>query len=104
MNKDRRVGMPGSTLPLPGDPRIELMENRPGTFGPRSSAWHTDVTFRERPPAVTSLYGVQTPVGCADTIWTNLRAVLDDCSTGMREALRSLNAVHATPCGGTLDD
>ena len=47
-----------STLPLPGHPRVELMENRPGALGPRSSAWHTDVTFRERPPAVTSLYGI----------------------------------------------
>lgn len=85
-----------STLPLPGYPKVELMENRPGTFGPRSSAWHTDVTFRDRPPAVTSLYGIETPVGCADTIWTNLRAVFEDCSEGMRDTLRGLNAVHAT--------
>jgi taurine dioxygenase len=85
-----------NTLPWPGHPEVELMENRPGTLGPRSSAWHTDVTFRDRPPAVTSLCGVETPVGCADTIWTNMRAVFEDCSPGMRSTLRGLNAVHAT--------
>lgn len=85
-----------STLPLPGFPKVELMENRPGTYGPRASAWHTDVTFRRRPPAVTSLYGVQTPVGCADTVWVNLRLVLGQCSEGLRAALRQLKAVHAT--------
>ncbi|MEM7403946.1 MAG: TauD/TfdA family dioxygenase [Pseudomonadota bacterium] len=85
-----------STLPLPGFPKVELMENRPGTYGPRASAWHTDVTFRPRPPAVTSLYGVQTPVGCADTVWSNLRLVLEQCSDGMRATLRQLKAIHAT--------
>lgn len=85
-----------STLPLPGFPKVELMENRPGTYGPRSSAWHTDVTFRSRPPAVTSLYGVETPVGCADTIWVCLRALLEQCSEGLQDTLRHLNAVHAT--------
>jgi len=85
-----------TTLPLPENPKIELMANKPGHYGPRASAWHTDVTFCERPPAVTSLYGIQTPVGCADTIWTNMRAVYDDCTDGLKTTLRSLNAVHAT--------
>jgi taurine dioxygenase len=85
-----------STLPLPGFPKVELMENRPGTYGPRASAWHTDVTFRPKPPAVTSLYGVQTPIGCADTVWACLRLVLDECSEGLRATLRNLKAVHAT--------
>jgi taurine dioxygenase len=85
-----------STLPLPGYPRVELMENRPGNYGPRASTWHTDVTFRREPPAVTSLYGVETPVGCADTIWTDLKAVFADCSPAMQQMLRGLNAVHET--------
>ena len=85
-----------STLPLPGFPKVELMENRPGTYGPRSSAWHTDVTFRAQPPAVTSLYGVETPIGCADTVWACLKLALEQCSDGMRETLRRLEAVHAT--------
>ena len=85
-----------STLPLPGYPRVELMENRPGNYGPRASAWHTDVTFRPEPPAVTSLYGVETPIGCADTVWTSLKAVFSDCSPAMQQMLRGLNAVHET--------
>ena len=85
-----------STLPLPGFPRVELMENRPGNYGPRASAWHTDVTFRREPPAVTSLYGVETPVGCADTIWTSMKAVFEGCSPGMQQMLRGLNAIHET--------
>ena len=85
-----------TTLPLPGHPRVELMENKPGNYGPRASAWHTDVTFRGKPPAVTSLYGVETPVGCADTIWGSMRAVFDSCSPGLQATLRELRAVHAT--------
>ncbi|MFT5394796.1 MAG: taurine dioxygenase [Gammaproteobacteria bacterium] len=85
-----------STLPLPGHPSIELMANEPGNYGPRASAWHTDVTFRQLPPAVTSLYGVQTPSGCADTVWVNMRGVFESFSPGMKTVLRSLDAVHAT--------
>lgn len=85
-----------TTLPLPGHPKIELMANKPGSTGPKAPHWHTDVTFRDEPVAVTSLYGVETPAACADTIWTNLRAVFDDCSPGLKQTLRGLNAVHAT--------
>ena len=45
---------------------------------------------------MTSLYGVETPKACADTIWANLRATFEDCSEGLKGTLRSLNAVHAT--------
>jgi len=85
-----------STLPLPENPKIELMLNKPGNAGPRAAAWHTDVTFREEPVAVTSLYGLETPEACADTIWSSLRAVFDDLTPGLQETLRGLKAVHAT--------
>ena len=85
-----------STLALPENPKVELMLNKPGKAGPRSAAWHTDVTFRTEPVAVTSLYGVQTPEACADTIWSSLRAVFDDLTPGLQETLRGLKAVHAT--------
>lgn len=85
-----------TTLPLPGYPKVELMLNKPGKQGPRAPRWHTDVTFRREPVAVTSLYGVETPEACADTIWTNMRAVFEDCTPGMQATLRTLNAVHAT--------
>ncbi|MBI08599.1 MAG: hypothetical protein CMM55_03665 [Rhodospirillaceae bacterium] len=85
-----------TTLPLPENPKVELMVNKPGNYGPRAAAWHTDVTFRDEPVAVTSLYGVETPLACADTIWTSMRAVFDDLTDGMKKTLRCLNAVHAT--------
>lgn len=85
-----------STLPLPENPKVELMLNKPGNYGPRAAAWHTDVTFRDEPVAVTSLYGVETPAACADTIWTSMRAVFEDLTDGMKQTLRNLNAVHAT--------
>ena len=85
-----------TTLPLPENPKVELMLNKPGNYGPRAAAWHTDVTFREEPVAVTSLYGVETPAACADTIWTSMRAVFDDLTEGLKTTLRGLNAVHAT--------
>ena len=85
-----------STLPLPENPKVELMLNKPGNAGPRSAAWHTDVTFRVEPVAVTSLYGLETPEACADTIWSSLRAVFEDLTPGLQKTLRGLNAVHAT--------
>jgi len=85
-----------TTLPLPENPKVELMLNKPGNYGPRAAAWHTDVTFRDEPVAVTSLYGVETPTACADTIWTSMHAVFDDLTDGLKTTLRGLNAVHAT--------
>ena len=85
-----------TTLALEENPKIELMLNKPGNFGPRAAVWHTDVTFRGQPPAVTSLYGLETPVGCADTIWTSNRAVFDACTPSFQQLLRGLNVVHAT--------
>ena len=85
-----------STLPLPENPKVELMANTAGSEGPRADVWHTDVTFRPEPVAVTSLYGVETPQACADTIWTSMRAVFEDLSDAMKDTLRGLNAVHAT--------
>ncbi|MEM7250158.1 MAG: TauD/TfdA family dioxygenase [Pseudomonadota bacterium] len=85
-----------TTLPLEGHPRVELMANRPGNYGPRASLWHTDVTFRAEPPAVTSLYGIQVPVGCADTIWASMRQVYEDLSDSMKVLLSTLRVVHAT--------
>lgn len=85
-----------TTLPLDENPKVELMLNKPGTYGPRAAVWHTDVTFREQPPAVTSLYGVETPTGCADTLWVSMRAVFESCSPAFQEVLRGLNVVHAT--------
>jgi taurine dioxygenase len=85
-----------TTLPLPENPKVELMLNKPGNYGPRAAAWHTDVTFRDEPVAVTSLYGVETPTACADTIWTSMQAVFDDLTDGLKTTLRGLNAVHAT--------
>ena len=85
-----------TTLPLSENPKVELMLNKPGNYGPRAAAWHTDVTFRKEPVAVTSLYGIETPPACADTMWTSMRAVFEDLTEGLKTTLRSLNAVHAT--------
>ena len=54
-----------TTLPLSENPKVELMLNKPGNYGPRAAAWHTDVTFRKEPVAGPSLYGIEPPPACA---------------------------------------
>ena len=63
----------------------------------RANAWHTDVTFTERPP-IGSLLAMQCcPVRGGDTVWSNQYAAYDALSAPVRALVDGLSAVHGRP-------
>ncbi|MFN8023767.1 MAG: TauD/TfdA family dioxygenase [Acidimicrobiales bacterium] len=77
-------------------------------------AWHTDVTFVERPPSGSILNAVAIPPAGGDTMWSNQVAAYEDLSPTLQRFLGELTAVHdgraqfaaalaARPDGGEWD-
>ncbi|MBL6854638.1 MAG: TauD/TfdA family dioxygenase, partial [Alphaproteobacteria bacterium] len=67
-----------------------------------ANAWHTDLSYLEAPPRFTVLYCLETPEAGGDTVWANQYMAFDTLSSGMRDTLMGLNAVHsAGPAYGT---
>ncbi len=60
-------------------------------FGHR---WHTDMTFREQPPAGAVLYALEVPPVGGDTLFANMTLAWEMLSDGMKKALRELRAIH----------
>lgn len=57
-------------------------------------AWHTDMTFRPAPPAITLLHGQIIPEYGGDTLWASTSAAFAALSAPMQEFLVELEAVH----------
>lgn len=60
----------------------------------RGLAWHTDVTFVERPPSGSLLNAVVIPPAGGDTLWTDQVAAFAALSPALQEFLSTLHAVH----------
>ena len=60
----------------------------------RGVAWHTDVTFVERPPLGSILRAVVVPSSGGDTLWSDQHAAFEALSPALQEFLRGLTAVH----------
>lgn len=70
---------------------LENDENRP----PETNIWHTDVTWRDKPPLGSVLYGAEIPASGGDTMWASMTAVYDALSPSMKKMLEGLRAVHS---------
>ncbi len=78
-----------------GFPAVLILENRKGQPGARNDYWHSDISHAERPPAVSVLHALQVPDGRGDTMFCNMYRAYEALSTGLREALRDLRALHS---------
>ncbi len=56
--------------------------------------WHTDMTFREQPPAGAVLYALEVPPVGGDTLFANMYLAWEMLSEGMKTVLRQLRGVH----------
>ena len=56
--------------------------------------WHTDMTFREQPPAGAVLYALEVPPVGGDTLFANMYLAWEMLSEGMKAVLRRLRAIH----------
>jgi taurine dioxygenase len=81
------------TLASPSDqPLLEEIDSKRGA---PANQWHTDVTFVDRPPAFTFLYGVVIPPVGGDTIWANTVAGYRSLPDELRELADNLRIVHS---------
>ena len=78
---------------LEGHKEISILEND-REHPPEVNAWHTDVTFRERPVAASVLHGVVLPSSGGDTIWASQAAVFDALHPSVQQMLMGLEAEH----------
>ncbi len=66
---------------------------------PTADVWHTDVTFRERPPITSILNMVTCPPVGGDTMWINLYKAYESLSQPMKEMLDGMTAIHVNTYG-----
>jgi len=78
---------------LEGYPEI-LVLNNDAERPPRVNAWHTDVTFEERPPMGSILHGKVIPEHGGDTVWANTYMAYEALSDQLQHFLDGLTAVH----------
>lgn len=84
---------------LDHQPEIEVIEStadRPSA----ASNWHADITWRENPPAGTSLHAQVIPDRGGDTIWSSLTSAFEGLSLELKSYLETLTAIHTWEVSG----
>ena len=65
-----------------------------GDQKPDAAEWHSDMTYRRRPPFASILKAVDVPPVGGDTLWASMFAVHDALDPGLRRDLEQLEAAH----------
>jgi alpha-ketoglutarate-dependent taurine dioxygenase len=93
----RRFGELTTAHPtVPGtkeDSRVFELDAQRG--GGKANAWHTDVTFVDRPPAISVLRAITLPPYGGDTAWANTVAAYESLSPALRSLAEGLWALHS---------
>ncbi len=76
-----------------GAPDVQVLESTAAEPS-KIEAWHTDMTFRPAPPAITLLHGQVIPEYGGDTLWASASAAFAALSPAMQSFLEGLEAVH----------
>ncbi len=80
---------------IDGHPEIMHVEKRPEDGFNFGGAWHTDITYAERPPMGSILYAHEVPGHGGDTVFANMYLAYETLSDGMKQMLGGLKAVHS---------
>jgi taurine dioxygenase len=75
----------------PGFEHITVLDS---ARGDRSSMWHIDEHFLEKPPIITMTRAIQLPAWGGDTSFVSLHQAFDTLSSRMQQYLDGLSAVH----------
>lgn len=78
---------------VPGAADVQILESTPEEPS-KIEAWHSDMTFRRAPPAVTLLHGQIIPAYGGDTLWASTTAAYEALSRPLAKLLDELHAVH----------
>ena len=84
---------------LPDFPEIIALANR-GEKGTKPIAnggayWHSDITYKARPPMGSILYGLEIPPEGGDTLYCDMAGAYDALSDEMKNKIDGLKAVHS---------
>ena len=84
---------------LEGFPEIIALANR-GDKGTKPIAnggayWHSDITYKVRPPMGSILYALEIPPEGGDTLYCDMAGAYDALSDEMKERIDGLKAVHS---------
>jgi alpha-ketoglutarate-dependent sulfate ester dioxygenase len=63
--------------------------------GMAANSWHTDVTFVDRIPAMSTLRGVTIPAHGGNTVWANTTAAYEQLPAPLKALVDDLWAVHS---------
>ncbi|HMC39620.1 MAG TPA: TauD/TfdA family dioxygenase [Acidimicrobiales bacterium] len=93
--------------PVEGRPYVIRVIKEPGDVINFANAWHTDLSYLPIPPSYTLLHAHEVPPFGGDTLWANQYLAFETLSSGLRDTLVGLRAVHsaglAYGTGGLLD-
>ena len=84
---------------LEGFPEIIALANR-GDKGTKPIAnggayWHSDITYKVRPPMGSILYALEIPPEGGDTLYCDMAGAYDALSDEMQDRIDGLKAVHS---------
>ncbi|MBL8834920.1 MAG: TauD/TfdA family dioxygenase [Alphaproteobacteria bacterium] len=85
---------------LPGDPFIYVLSNievdgRPIGVHNEGIGWHTDLTYKRRPPMSTILYGLVCPPEGSDTLVADTCAAYEALPAADKAALDGVKVLHS---------
>jgi taurine dioxygenase len=78
---------------VPDAPDVQILESTPEQPS-KIELWHTDMTFRPAPPAITLLHGQVIPPHGGDTLWASSAAAYEALSAPLRTLIDGLHAIH----------
>jgi taurine dioxygenase len=78
---------------LDGNDDVAVLTWEPGDR-PDASEWHTDMTFRPKPPFASILKAIELPPVGGDTLWASMYSVYDSLDPGFRSDLEGMEICH----------
>jgi taurine dioxygenase len=81
--------------PVDGRPYVIRVIKEPTDELNFANAWHTDLTYLERPPAYSVLHARDVPAAGGDTMWANQYLAYATLPDAIKEQIADLRAVHS---------
>jgi taurine dioxygenase len=82
--------------PVEGYPEVAEVRKEPDQQFNIGGGWHTDHSYDQIPALGSMLYAREVPPSGGDTLFASMTAAFDALSTGLKEALEELDAVHSS--------
>jgi len=83
---------------LPEHPEILVLSNRGGKgtapIKDGGAYWHSDVTYKERPPMGSLLYALEVPPAGGDTLYADMYRAYETLPEATKKRIAGLKAIH----------